>query len=486
MTSVRRALALSMMERYLLIALALVSNMLIARLLTPAEIGLYSVTLAVVSLAHMVRDFGIGSFLIQHTDLQERHIRTAFGVMLIIGVSLFTGFFFGSSWAASFYSDPRVGEALRICALNFLVLPFCAISMSLMRREMRFDRIAILSLTGGVVGAATTLSLAWAGMGPNALAVGSVATNVSVGMVAWWMRRDPALFRPTLTEWREVLGFGIQSALTNVVSSATTDVNDLVLAKVLGFAPVAMISRAQGLMNMFQRDLMGAVSGVAFPAFARVHREGGSVEPKWVAAVGAITVFAWPFYGFLSLMPMEVVRLMFGDQWDTAARLVPIFCGAGAVLALSNLVLLHLLSVGRMDMVTRFELTFQPLRAGAIIAVAVITESLLACAWAFLVTAALQALLTFWVKTRCMTVDWRALGAQLRASLLVTAITLLAPFLASVYYGTDRTHPLPLALFLACVAIGTLSWLGGLMWVRHPITGDPMFIKVMEKLRLRK
>lgn len=485
MTSVRRALALSMIERYLLIALALLSNMLIARLLTPAEIGLYSVTLAVVSLAHMVRDFGIGSFLIQHTDLQERHIRTAFGVMLIIGVLLFTGFFVAGPWAARFYKDVRVGEALQICALNFLVLPFCSISMSLLRREMRFDRVAILSVSGAVAGAAATLSLAWAGFGPNALAIGSLATNVVVGLVAWWMRRDATLFKPALSEWRAVLGFGAQSALTNVVSSASNDINDLVLAKVLGFAPVAMISRAQGLMNMFQRDLIGAVAGVAFPAWARVHREGGAVEPKWVVAVGAVTVFGWPFYGFLALMPLEIVRLMFGSQWDTAAALVPIFCAAGAVLAVSNLVLMQLIAVGRMDVVSRFELTFQPLRAGAIIAVAVTSESLVACAWVFLVTAGLQALLTYVVKSRCVVFDWPALGTQLRASFQVTVLTLVLPLLLSLYYGLDRTAPLPLWAFLGIVVVGILSWLGALLWLKHPLTADPLFDKVMEKLGLR-
>jgi O-antigen/teichoic acid export membrane protein len=65
MTSVRRALAISFIERYALIAISLASNILIARLLSPEEIGLYSVSLAVIGIAQVLRDFGVGGYLIQ-------------------------------------------------------------------------------------------------------------------------------------------------------------------------------------------------------------------------------------------------------------------------------------------------------------------------------------------------------------------------------------------------------------------------------------
>lgn len=78
MNSVRRALAISFIERYALIALGLASNILVARLLSPDEIGLYSVSLAVISVAQVLRDFGIGNFLIQEkisiTRIYARHL----------------------------------------------------------------------------------------------------------------------------------------------------------------------------------------------------------------------------------------------------------------------------------------------------------------------------------------------------------------------------------------------------------------------------
>lgn len=486
MTSLRRALALSVAERYLLIAMGLASSMVVARLLTPEELGLYAVALAVIGLSHMARDFGIGSYLIQHRDLQSRHVHTAFGVSLLLGGGLFLLLYAVAPMIGRFYGDARVSETLRIAAVNFLVLPFCSISVTLLRRSMRFDSLAAISLSSGVVGVGATIGLAWAGYGPSGLAWASVVANVVTGLGACWVLRDPNVFRPALSEWRAVLSFGGQSALTNMVSSLSNNINDLVLAKVLGFAPAAMVSRAQGLPAMFQRDLMRAVQVVAFPAFAQAHREAANVELKWTTAIGILTVLAWPFYGFAALMALELMRLMFGTQWDEAAALVPIFSAAGAVVVLAGLVQQLLVAVGRIDLNTRFELGFQPLRAALIVGVAVITRSLEACAWAFLAGALVQVPWAYAVKARCSRFDWVGLLNQLRASMFVGVATLAVPLSVSAFYGFDRTEPMPLPAFLLVCALTAAMWLGAVLLLKHPLSHDPAFAKVLTLLRLRR
>lgn len=102
MTSVRKALALSFLERYLSILLALASNMILARLLTPHEIGQYSVTLAVLGVAHVLRDFGIGNYLFQAPEVYDRQVGTAFGVSLLLGGGLFAAVSALAPWGPAF------------------------------------------------------------------------------------------------------------------------------------------------------------------------------------------------------------------------------------------------------------------------------------------------------------------------------------------------------------------------------------------------
>ncbi|MBK1641131.1 hypothetical protein CKO12_04435 [Chromatium okenii] len=475
MTSVRRALALSLIERYLLIVISLLSNILLARLLTPEEIGLYSVSLAVIGIAQVLRDFGVGNYLIQEKNLTEAHIRTAFGFTLVIGVVLFFVTFFVAPSVAQFYNDMRIAQTMRISSLNFLVMPFCTISLSLLRRDMAFKQIMVVSLLAAFVGFCVTVSLAYAGFGANSIAVGAVATNIATGITAWLVRSKRQLLLPSFSEWHVILNFGGQNTLAGIVTTIAMDINDLALGKILGFAPVAMYSRAQGLMNLFHRDVMTAVKGVAFPAFAKAHRDGESLEENYIKSVTVVTVIAWPFYGFTALYALELLRLLFGSQWDEAAPLVPIFCLAGAVVVTSSLVLSAIMATGRIDLVTKSELIFQPLRALLVVGSAVIYKSLFACAVAYLVAFTIHPLLLYTFKARCIPNNYQSLLSNLWLSAKVTLFALTLPIILSIHAGFDRDVPVGYPVLITATAACLLCWFVTLFILKHPLINDPLF-----------
>lgn len=475
MIDVRRALVLSFGERYALMAFALLGSVFIARLLTPQEIGIYSVSLALIGIAQVVRDFGVGSFLIQEKHLDKEHIRTAFTFMILIGSALFVLTFFAAPFVARYYAEPQLVDTIRISAINFLVLPFCSISLSLLRRDMAFDRLIAVNLAAALVGFCVILTLAYRGFGPNSMAIGAVASNVVTGAGAWLARTDRVVLMPGLTHWRSILRFGTQTSVASIVTTISMDINDLAVGKLLGFAPVAMLSRAQGLMHLFNRDLMGAIRNVAFPSFAESDRNGEALEPKYIAAVSTVTAAAWPFYGFTAIFSLEIVRLLYGPQWDEAARLVPLYCAAGAVAATCNLILNLVMATGRVDLVTRAELIFQPIRALLIVGAALVFKSLAACAIAFLLAFLIHAPFLYWIKSRCLPNDTAQLSRRLFISAKVSFAALLVPLAAAASFGLTRSEPIPLPLFLALAALFPALWIGALIAFRHPVVDDPTF-----------
>ena len=482
MTSIRRALAVSLAERYAMIAIGLLSSMLIARLLTPEEIGIYSVSLAVIGIAQVLRDFGIGNYLIQVKDLTEKHISTAFGFTLVMGGSLFVIVTLAAPYVGSFYNDERLVETMRLSALNFIVLPFCSISLSLLNRDMLFNRVVTVNLVAAIFALAATITLAYEGFGPNSMAIGAVAGNVVTGIGAWIARADRKLLLPGFSEWRAILNFGGQSSVANVVTSIAVDINDLAIGKVLGFGPVAILSRAQSLTNMFSFNVMAALRRVAYPAFSKAHREGESLESRYVASVTAVTVIAWPFYGFGGLYSLELIRLLFGSQWDEAATLMPFFCITGLFAASCNLILTAIMAAGRIDLVTKAELVFQPLRIALIIGALIIWKTLTACAIAFLIAFIIQVPLLYAFKARCIPTDYRALLSNLWLSAKVTLGTLIGPSVIAIYAGIDRKEPVGLAMFGAAIVLGLTGWLFSLIVFKHPISVDPLFMRLTSKL----
>lgn len=483
MSSVRGALLFSFAERYALIVVNLASNLLIARLLTPAEIGVYSVTLAVMSIAQVLRDFGVASYLIQEKELHDGHVRTALGVTLLIGIALAALLFGIAPWVADFYREPRMRELLWLASLNFLLLPFSTISLALLRRRMAFKAVAAVGMAATIAGAITSVGLAWAGFGALGLVAGTLVVSATTGFAAWWAQGERRLLRPSLSHWRDLFRFGAQSSAVGIVTSVSMDINDLAVGRLMGFEPVALLSRAQGLMNLFHRDLMGAVRNVAYPAYAKAVREQQDMEPLYVNSVTYVTVVAWPFYGFVSLYALETLRLLFGPQWDAAAPLVPLFCLAGSFAAAGSLMGNLTVAMGRMDLLTRMELCFQPLRAALAVAAAALWREPIACAAALALSLLLQLPLIYAVKSRYLPNDWRQLRRNLGRSLAVTLIALAVPVLLIVLWPRAAGEPMPWWRFALAIVACLGSWLLALGWCRHPLAADPAFARLTRRWR---
>lgn len=467
MSTVRRAVAFSFLDSYLGIILNLLSFTLLARLLAPQEIGLYSVALAIISVTQVIRDFGLVSFLIQKKELTEEHIGTAWGMSLILGASLFTLMQLAAPLIGKFYDDDHITTIVRVVTLGFLLLPFNSVNLALLRREMQFGALMRINQSSVVLSTLAILCLAWLGFGSMSLAIGAVVTQsvVAIGLLLRGAHR--ALPRANLRHWREILHFGGPLTFSNIITSLSVDVNDLVVGKVMGFKSVALVSRAQGLMNLFHRDFMNAVRNVAYPAFSQLNRINGALEEKYMVSLSMVSAIAWPFYGFAALFSLEVLRLMFGPQWDQSAPLVPLFCLAGAFSVLVSLIPPLMLAAGHSKLVATAELIFQPVRAVGLSLVVYYYRDLQAFAAAFAVLAFLQVPLLYAIKQRCLPTDFRVLGGLIARNGLLAVGSLLPALLIRYYFAPGQT--LHWSQLLACMAITLLAWLLLLWGTKHPL-----------------
>jgi lipopolysaccharide exporter len=468
MTTVRKSLGFAFLERYLVIGLQLVSFTVLARLLTPQQIGLYSVSLALISVAQVIRDFGLSNYLIQRKALEADDIGTAFGMSLILGGTLFVLVNAGAPLVGKFYNDSSLTYIVHIISLNFLILPFNSILVSLLRRDMNFSVLMRINVCAAVVATSTTLGMAWAGMGSSSLAWGEIASNLVIfsGVILAGGARH--LRRPRLLKWRAVLGFGGPVTLANIVTSISFDISDLVVGKVLNFTQVAISSRAQGLMNLFHRDIMGTIRTVAYPAFARAHREGGHLEHQFMASLVAVTAVAWPFYGFVALFPLELLRVMFGPQWDMSAPLVPLFCLAGAFGTLNSLIPTLMLAAGHARLVSTADLIIQPVKAVGLSLVVFYYRDLMPFTIAFVVITVLAVPYFYAFKQACLPTDFGLLARIVGKNLLLAGLT-LAPSAAICALMRPAGQALPYPLFFACIAATVVAW-GALLWSsKHPI-----------------
>ncbi|MBK6388210.1 MAG: oligosaccharide flippase family protein [Rhodoferax sp.] len=157
----RKSLVFSFLDRYASLLISVVSSMVIARLLTPAEIGVFSVTMVLLMFVATVRDMGAGQYLVQEKDLTTERIRAVWAVQLGLGVGLACIVLLASDPAATFYNEPRMRNIMLVVALNYAINPFGSLTYAWLMREMRFESVASMRLAASLIGAIVSTWLAW-------------------------------------------------------------------------------------------------------------------------------------------------------------------------------------------------------------------------------------------------------------------------------------------------------------------------------------
>ena len=467
MKSVRKSLAVSLLSGQASFAIAFVSTLLISRLLTPAQIGVYSVGYALLVILHQVRAFGITPYVVQEKELTTPRLRSALGVLFMTSWGLGIVVILMSFPAARFYQDSGVGEVMRVLSLNFFLAPFGGMGGSLLLRDMRLAALAAAELSGTLTLAVVSVMLAWFGHGYMSLAwasLGGVVVNTMVTAIC-----EPRTLRttPSLVEARPVFRFGLKSASADFVRSLRMNAAELVVGRTLGLEATAFLSRANSVTSQFFAVIGPTIQRVAFPYYAQQVRDGVALKPAYLAAVTYLTGVSWPFLVVLAILAAPIVRALFGDQWDAAVPVAQILCVAGFLWSPFWTCMNMAIAMGRPAIHLRFEiLSF----IAAVIAVLVgSTFGLNAVAWGLCGVALIGCLYCVNVQRILAEVSLRD-TAKASGKSLVLAVAAGAGVLVS-----ESLLPATASVPLRLASGGTLAFLGwwlAIMGTNHPLKGE--------------
>lgn len=453
--STRRAFAFSFVDRYAALLIHMGSAMVIARLLTPSDIGVYSLTMVLLSFIATFRDLGAGQYLVQKKDLTTDHIRATWAVQLGLGM-LFAATIAGASVpVARFYAEPRMTAIMLVLAFNFAVTPFQALPYASLTRDMRFGVLATIRVTGALAQALCAVILAWKGFGPISLAWANVAATLAGIALAAVILGRSLPWAPRFVGVRQVISFGGRITAVSFLNTIRNASPELFLGKLQGMTETGLFSRGQGLVAMFERLVMDAVNAVAYPLFAKHMREGNDVAGPFLRAAALITALGWSFLASLGILAFPVVRVLYGTQWDDAVDPTRWLAAAMIFTVPVHVCLAPMLATGAVTKVLRVALLSTAVSVlaagiGARFGLVTLSQMLLPAA---IVSSG------FWLYTAKHHVgfNWNTMFAVLGKSAIVAAGAASIPLLVSLVIGwrsSDILATLAIAVPGAAVGFG--------------------------------
>ena len=443
--------------------------MVLARLLTPEQIGIYSLCAAIAAMATIFRDFGVSEYIIQEKTLTQNKLRGAYALAFLMAWVMAALLFSVKNVIADYYGEQGVSDIITILSLNFLILPFASPGFAILHREMAFKTIFLIQFPSTIVHAVTGIILAHNGFSYMSLAWASLANIITQTILVIILRPKESLLFPSIREMRHVWRFGITFSASRTVETIMNNSHELIISRQFGFAQLGLFSKALGLINLFWTNVTFAVTRVAAPAFAAsYHKSGQNLLADYLKALRYFTVLAWPFFGFIALESRNIIYILFGEQWVAAAPIAVVLAFTQMISSIIALAPNALIAMGKVKKRLRISLIIAPIHIGGILIASSYNIMWVASIWGVTWLTALILYNHYLSKT--IGVTYSRLFETVKPSLIVAIFTVTSLNAASALVGNDPDD-IFLEFAVSCVTT-TLAWLAAVYAIKHPIADD--------------
>ncbi len=313
-----------------------ITLIVLARLLTPYDFGLVGIATFVLGIIAQFSDFGLGPAVIQRQKDTEEALYTGGALRLLIALVLFIFAFLTADVAAWIFKTDEVVPVIRVAALMFFLTSAGFVSTNRLTKELKFGRLAIVTVVTSLVSATTSISIAWLTRTYWAMIIGPIV-GTSVGLIALYLVCPwKARFRIDRRIAKELYDYGKHIFLMLFLVFLIFHLDDAFVGAFLGLTILGYYYVAYRWSSYFANFLTKLVYRVMFPTYSQIQNEPRKLKQGYVETLELLSLVAFPLYFALAVVAPEFVTLILGDQWMPAVLSLQILCFFGLARTLTE------------------------------------------------------------------------------------------------------------------------------------------------------
>jgi PST family polysaccharide transporter len=336
----------------------LIVNVILARLLTPSDFGVVAAGVVVMVIAWQITDLGTSAVIIQREAVDDALVCSLFYVNLLIGLVLSASTFLFAHPLAVLLGQPHAAPAIAVLSSICLLGAAGNMHQALLRRTLRFTRLAQINIAAAIISGAVGIAFALAGGGLWAL-VAAMIVQTGVTTVGSWIYED---WRPSATfdllRLRTVARPSGHYFWTSALAIGFNQLDKVIVSRLLGGSALGVYSLAQRTVTSPINTVSEAVSTVSFSVFARAQNDHAALRESATRAAGVVALVVLPSMFGLAALAHVAVEVVYGPRWDAAIPIIQVLGPVAAVQAISNVPRSVMYAVGRSDWLYRWGLAY--------------------------------------------------------------------------------------------------------------------------------
>lgn len=338
----------SLMSRFGTLGFALISNIILARLLTPSDFGCIGMLMVFVALANTFIDGGLGTALIQKKTPTIIDYSTVFTFNIVLSILLYTLLFVSSPYIADFYHTPILSKILKVQGVILIINGFRIVQYNILIKRLHFKILAIYEVSATILGCFTGIIMAYLGYGVWSIVFNNIIYSL-LFTVLLYLRGNECRVKLIFdyTSFKSLFSFGGLILLSNLIDTAYKNIHSLVIGRAFNTSQLGYYTQAEKLESIPVLGITQSINGVFFPVFSQIQDNKENLRDLLCKSINTLTYLSFPTMTLLILVASPLINFVYSDKWQDSIPLFQMLCVGGMIIPVNMLNLNIIRSLGK-------------------------------------------------------------------------------------------------------------------------------------------
>jgi O-antigen/teichoic acid export membrane protein len=338
--------------------ISLVQTIALARLLTPAQVGLFVAGGVLAAVVNNFVEGGLRSGLVHRSDQLDNAAATVFWATLGMGALMSLVCLAAAPVIAAVFDSDTAGTVAAAMSGGVLLYALTNVPEALLQRQFNVRRRLVVAPSVSASFAAVSVTLAALGFGVWSMVLGSYVSSLVWVVTVWWICDwRPWNGRPSYRLWRDLARFGFPLVLGFVGDRAQKTVQSVVTGHVLGTHGLGLQRYGERIARIPVMALVEMSSISLFPAFTRLAADQGRFQMAYLRALRLSVVAGAAASAMIVAVGQPLVVIVFGEEWRGAGYALVAMAGLALGKALTTVGEEAIKGAGRTRLLNWYTLT---------------------------------------------------------------------------------------------------------------------------------
>ena len=351
-----KSLLFKFLERMGYQGIAVVVQIILARLLDPSDFGIITMLTVFIAVSQVFVQSGLNTALVQRKDTTENDYSSVFWISLLIAGVLYLLLFLISPFIADFYKIPELSNVLRVLALILIPGAFNSIQNAKVQHEMKFKQLMWCTMISVVISGTVGIIMAYMGFKYWAVVGQQLTNQICICLtLMFFIKWHPRLVFE-INRVRVLFQFGWKLLCSSLIDTFYQNMQALVIGKKYDKSTLGYYNRGNQFPNILISNVNGSIQSVMLPALSKHQDDKLKMKSMMRRSIVTSSYLIFPICMGLATVAVPLISVLLTDKWLPCVPYLQAYCFVYAFWPVHTANLQAINAQGRSDLFLKLEI----------------------------------------------------------------------------------------------------------------------------------